>query len=49
MYLSQLALLVFIPGVLLTPVAGDFESEQAMWAWVFGIGAVKAVAMEVRV
>jgi MFS family permease len=42
----ELALLIFIPAELLTPVAGDFRSNQAMWAWVLGIGGVKGVAME---
>ena len=42
----QLALLVFIPAELLTPVAGDFRSGQVMWAWVLGIGGLKGVSME---
>ena len=42
----QVALLVFIPAELLTPVAGDFRSHEAMWAWALGIGGLKGVAME---
>ena len=42
----QVALLVFIPAELLTPVAGDFRSDQVMWAWVLGIGGLKGVSME---
>jgi MFS family permease len=42
----QLALLVFIPAELLTPMAGDLASEPAMWAWVLAVGGLKGVAME---
>lgn len=42
----QVSLLVFIFAAVATPLATDFESDGAMWAWLCSVCAAKAVAME---